>query len=198
MTKRLRNSFILYCVFFAVIIAWYSLSQFFKGVGLNYVALITILCINLTLLLTDNHVKARTIDLLIASAVFTTLEFVIYLVFEFRIANINNSTAFLGIQNAFSFIAILMLAYTMLRFILEIKNIKLGFIEVLLGNRVKKVKATKGLENKPAENLNREKDIRRPYSFEQEFSKTENTTEQNSTEDSTETTITEQNSTEEE
>ncbi|MBE5741112.1 MAG: hypothetical protein E7351_01075 [Clostridiales bacterium] len=156
MNKNLKLSYILFLSFFAIIIAWNTLASFFRGVGVNYVALLAITLTLLILILTDSELFDRTKDLFITVVVFTALEFFIYMIFEFGIGDYKTWEVFVGFQIAFSVFAILFLGYTIFRLIMEIKDKKIRFVEFLLGSdkityKEKKAKElTNGsLEEKP-------------------------------------------------
>lgn len=149
MTKNLKYSFILFAVFFGIVIAWNTLASFFNGVGINFVALLVVLSLIVMLFITDSFVAKRTRELLIACCVFAALEFLIYFIFEFGIGSLKTFKVFTVFQNIFSFVGILMAGYLAFRFICEIKGVKFGFVEMLLGNekRVPKQKKAKELSN---------------------------------------------------
>lgn len=152
MQKNLKTAFILFIVMSAVIIAFSTVSTFFGGTGIGFAGLITLLAVIVVLGITDSLVGKRIKDLLILASVFTILEFIIYFFVDY-VSNWNINIAMFGIQNVVSFLGIFFLAYIIFRFICEIKNVKLGFIECLLGNGEKKPKqpkqkkAKKELEN---------------------------------------------------
>lgn len=149
MTKNLKLSFVLYMIFYSVILAWATLTSFFGGVGINFVALIVVLALLLTIKLTDEFVSKRTKEMFWASVVFAGLEFLIYLVFEFTIARGNAVKVFWIFQRIFTAFSILAFAYIVFRFITELKGVKIGFIETMLGNRnvSRKKKSNKELSN---------------------------------------------------
>lgn len=149
MTKNLKLAFILFSVFFGIIMAWNTLANFFSGVGLNYVAILVILALILMLILTDKFVASRTKELFISVIVFAVLEFLIYFIFEFGIGSFKVWEVFHNFQKVFSFLALLVFAYIAFRVICEVKGVKFGFIEVMLGNekRAPKQKKAKELSN---------------------------------------------------
>ena len=75
MSKNLKIAYILSLVLASIIIAWGTLSNYFTGVGVCFVAVLGILIALIILLLTDNFVKSRIKDLFIISSVFVFLEF---------------------------------------------------------------------------------------------------------------------------
>ena len=149
MSKNLKYAFILFSVFFGIVIAWNTLASFFNGVGVNFVALLVVLALIVMLFITDSFVAKRTRELLIACCTFAVLELFIYLIFEFGIGSIKTFHVFSIFQNVFSFVGILMGAYLAFRIICEVKGVKFGLIEILLGNekRVRKEKKAKELSN---------------------------------------------------
>lgn len=158
MSKNLRNSYILYLVFASVIIAWQTIFAYFGGVGVAFAGILVLFSANLTYKIIDKYVSNRTKDLFILNAIFAGFELLIYFFIEFRIGTIGAMQVFYIIQNVISFLAILLLAYTMLRFLTDIKNVKIGFVECLLGNSKGKKKTKKAkeisngsLEEKPNE-----------------------------------------------
>ena len=152
MNKYLRTSFILYFVFAVIMVAWRTIGNFFNGVGIAFVGLIALLGAIIALANSCKHTASRTRELLITCSVFTILEFFEYFVFEFQIGTFEFMNVMLGIQNVISFVAIFLFAYMVLRFVAEFRNVKLSFIEALLGNREKKTKEVSNgsLKDKPA------------------------------------------------
>ena len=149
MTKNLKLSFVLYMVFYSVIIAWATLFNFFHGVGVNFVALIITLGVILSIKLTDEHTSNRTKEMFWASVAFAGLEFLLYFFIEFGIARGRFFLVLDVFQHIFTSFALLVLAYIIFRYITEIKNVKIGFVEIILGNEkpIKKVKTNKELSN---------------------------------------------------
>ncbi len=148
MTKNLKVSYILYLVYFAIIIAFSTIAHFFNGVGIGFIGLVGILTTMLIMIFTDKNIMTRTRELFITICAFTALEFIVYFILEFNIGNMKTIEVFSGFQYAYSFIAILFFAYTVFRYICEMKNIKFGFIEMLLGNgKPNKQKKAKELSN---------------------------------------------------
>lgn len=146
MTKNLKLTFILYAVFFAIIMAWNTLSQFFFGAGLNFVALLVILAVILIMYLTDKFVASRTRDLFYSIIAFAVLEFLVYFVFEFGIGSYKTWEGFANFQNILTFFAILFFAYLVFKVICEIKGLRFGIIEFILGNSKKSPKQKKAKE----------------------------------------------------
>ena len=136
-------------VFTAIIVSFRTLLNFFGGVGLSFVALFTILTILLYLLLTDEYVKNRIKDMFIVVCVFVFFEFMIYIVFEFGVSNVSVIRAFLIMQNVLTALGLIFLCYVFMRMFLDLKGVKLSFIEIMLGNekRNKTPKKAKELTN---------------------------------------------------
>lgn len=150
MTKNLKLSFVLLTIFSAIIMAWRTLTNFFGGVGLNYVALLGIVVALLLLMMNDEVVKNRIKDMFIIACGFAIVEFIIYFVFEFHVGSAGVNRAFWIIQNIFTFFGILFFAYIMFRLFAELKGLKVGFIEAMLGSNktnTNKPKKAKELEN---------------------------------------------------
>lgn len=149
MTKNLKTSYILYLVFASVIIAWQTIFSYFGGVGIGFVAVLLLFSAILTLKILDQHTSNRTKDLFILGIVFSSLELLIYFFIEFKVGSWDALNVFYVIQNVISFLAIFLLVYTMFRFLTEIKNVKISFVECLLGNSKgkKKARKTKELSN---------------------------------------------------
>ncbi|MBR2969982.1 MAG: hypothetical protein IKC49_02895 [Clostridia bacterium] len=148
MTKNLKLSFILYLSYFAVVIAFSTIANFFNGVGIGFIGLVGILTTMLIMVFTDKYIMNRTKELFITICAFTALEFLVYFILEFNIGNLKTWKVFSVFQHIFSFFAIIFFAYTVFRFICEMKNIKIGFIEILLGNgKANKIKKAKELSN---------------------------------------------------
>ena len=149
MTKNLKLSYILYFVFAAVLVAWNTLHNFFAGVAINFVGITGLLFVLLILIFIDKDLFKRTKDLFIISCVFTVLEFFVYFIFEFNVGNLAIYENTIGYQSVLSMLGFIFFIYTAFRFILELKNIKLKFIEVMLGNDkfTAKPKKTKEVSN---------------------------------------------------
>ncbi|MBQ9795703.1 MAG: hypothetical protein IJW36_01900 [Clostridia bacterium] len=153
MTKNLKISFILFFVFSAIIVAWQTLFSFFGGVAINFVSIVGLTFVVLLLILKDTELFKRIKDVFIIACVICLLELIIYFAFEFGWKdNFNALKGFIVLQNIISFIGMLFFAYLAFRFICEAKNKKIKFIEIMLGNekrsiKAKKVKATKEISN---------------------------------------------------
>ena len=154
MTKNLKLSYILLFVFSAVLIAFKTLSCFFGGVAINFVALVGLIFLLLLISLKDKELMKRIRDLFIIACGFALLELVIYFACEFGYGEFIEG--FSVYQNVISFFGILFFAYISFRFSMEHLGKKIKFIEVLLGNEKfssKKKKAKEisngSLEDKP-------------------------------------------------
>ena len=154
MTKNLKISYILTLLFSAVVIAWNTFFNFFHGVGINFIVLVSVVAVLLFMLLTDKFVASRIRDIFIISAVFLSLEFIMYFVLELGIVSVysNAFNGFAVYQAILSCFGIVFFIYTMFRFLIDLKEIKLSFIETMLGNnkgerKEKKEKQAKELSN---------------------------------------------------
>ena len=146
MNKNLKLTFILSLILFAIVIAWNTFVAYFSGAGINFIAVLGLFVVILALYLTDNYVRSRTKELFIVSAVFTGLEFIVYLVTEFRIGGYEGLYAFSIVQSVYAMFAIVFFAYTIFRLFAELKGVKFGFIETILGNNKAERKAKKAKE----------------------------------------------------
>jgi hypothetical protein len=155
MTKQLKLLYILSFSFLGVILAWNTLLSFFGGVGINYVAIAALLFV--VLLLTFKHkLWKRAKDVICCLGMLFVLETVSYFVVSFAWDSSDVLKGFITYQNIISIISFLLAAYFVFRFICEITNTKIHFVEVMLGNekrslRVKKEKEVSNgsLEAKP-------------------------------------------------
>lgn len=145
MTKNLKLSFILLAVFSAIVIAFRTLAVFFKGFGINIVALLAIIAVLLIIILSDNHVKNRIKEMFIAACVIAGIELLMFFPFEFG-ATIGFTKFILVIQDILIVLNVLFLAYIVFRCICEIKGVKIGFVEAMLGNVSKERKKKKAKE----------------------------------------------------
>ena len=135
MTKNLKTCFLLSFILSVVIVAWHTLTRFFGGAGLNYVAIITSIAVMLSIILFDKHTFSRFGDIFFICCIFAILETIIYFPYEFGgCFNPKVASVFFNMQNVFTFFGILFLAYIAFRFIIESKNIRITFVEVLLKN----------------------------------------------------------------
>lgn len=147
MFKDLKLSYILFFVFSSILVAWRTLSQFFHGVAINFIALLALAFVILLICHKDRKVFNRIKDLLLVAGVFCTLELVIYFSNEFGYGEFIKG--FIVYQNIISFLGMLFMAYIGFRFALDLFNKKLKFIEVMLGNEkiTRKPKKAKELSN---------------------------------------------------
>ena len=147
MNKNLKLSFILFILAAAIIVAWRTLQKFFSGVGLNFVAQLIIVALLIGLAINNKYIYNRIKDLFFTLCFLTLLELIVYFAFEFAIKTVD--IGFLVYQNILSVLGILFLCYTMFRFITESKEVKIGFIEFILGNGkpAKQPKKAKELTN---------------------------------------------------
>lgn len=134
MNKNLKLSFILFIVASVIVIAWRTLHSFFGGVGLNFVALLIILAVLIGLIVSDKFVYNRIKEMFYFLCGLTALELLVYFAFEFAIKSSMHFAGFLVFQNILSVLGIIFLCYTMFRFITEYKEVKIGFVEFILGN----------------------------------------------------------------
>ena len=144
MSKNLKLSYILFFVFSGILIAFKTLSSFFCGVAINFVALLGIVFVVALLAFQNKDLMKRIKDLFIVACVFCLLELVIYFACEFGYGE--RLEGFSIYQNILSFLGILFLVYTCFRFITEQLNKKIKFIEIMLGNEKRSVKAKKAKE----------------------------------------------------
>lgn len=152
MSKNLKWSYLLCFILSVVVIAWRTLSNFFGGVGINYITLLVIVAMLVSIVVFDKETFNRTKDLFIAACVFTGLETIIYFPFEFGgCVNYDVAKVFFIFQNVYACLGLLFLGWLAFRFITEVKNVKVGFVEAMLGNsnqaKGKKVKKAKELSN---------------------------------------------------
>ena len=149
MTKNLKLTYIFMFIFSAILIAWQTLSNFFGGVAINFIALLGFVFAILFMHFSDKTLMKRIKDLFIIACSFCVLELVIYLACEFGYGE--NIKGFIVYQNILSFLGILFLAYVCFRFTAEYLNKRFTFIEILLGNEKiqhkKKEKKAKELTN---------------------------------------------------
>lgn len=147
MSKELKLSFILFFALSCVVIAWKTLSNFFGGVAINFIGIVGLLFGVVLLCIKNKEIVKRIRDLFVVSLLLIVLEMIVYFACEFGYGEL--LFGFFVYQNVISFIAILFLAYLMFRFILEIQNKQLKWIEFLLGNvkLTSKVRKAKELSN---------------------------------------------------
>ena len=158
MTKNLKISFLLSFILSVVVIAWHTLTNFFGGVGINYVATLVVVAMLLSIILFDKHTYSRFKDIFFVCCAFALLETIVYFPYEFGgCRNLKVASVFFNFQNVYAFLGIFFLAYIGFRFVTESKNIRISFVEILLGNKVNKEKKEKkskelangSLEEKP-------------------------------------------------
>lgn len=161
MSKNLKISYILTFVLFALCLAWNTLLNFFNGVGVTFVAMFALVLAMMIIIIVDPATRKRFMDIFVLGAVLLVLEIVIFFALEFGGANIqyliaeaaygtsNIYTAMHVYQNVIACFAFVFLGYTIFRLICEIKNVRIGFVEVILGNQKiqKKERTAKELEN---------------------------------------------------
>lgn len=161
MSKNLKISYILTFVLFALCLAWNTLLNFFSGVGITFVAMFALVLAMMIIVIVDPSTRKRFMDIFVLGAVILALEIVIFFALEFGGANIqyliasasygerNIYTAMHVYQNVIACFGFVFLAYTIFRLICEIKNVRIGFVEVILGNQKpqKKERTSKELSN---------------------------------------------------
>ena len=134
MKKELKLSFILFFVFAAILLAFKTLTTFFGGVAINYVALLGITLAILLIGLKDKSTLKRIKDLFIVACVFCGLELIIYLACEF--GDGETLSGFSIYQNIISALGIFYFIYISIRFAHEFTNTKIKFIEIMLGEEL--------------------------------------------------------------
>lgn len=149
MSKDLKLSYILFFIFTAVLIAWRTLMSFFSGVGINFVALVGLAFAILLLCFNNKKLFSRIRDLFFIACGFCVLEIIIYFAFEFGTNTFNKLEGFLVLQNIITVLGMLFFIYLSFRFVTEMKNIRIKFIEIILGNekRTTKIKKAKEISN---------------------------------------------------
>lgn len=149
MSKNLKLSFVLVFVACAISLAWNTLLNFFSGVGINFVAYFAITALLMIVVLTDKETKKRMMDLFVITIAFLVLESVIYFALEFGIPTYDLYKGMHIYQNVIAALAFLFLAYAIFRLVCEINGTKVGFVEVMLGNKKvqKKERQPKELSN---------------------------------------------------
>lgn len=145
--KNLKLTYILLTVFSCITIAFKTLTSFFGGVGLNFVAMLAIAFVIMLIALKDKQIAKNCWDLYALSGILLILEFVMYFACEY--GNGLFIKGFWIYQNVVAFIGLIILAYICFRFTLEFLNKKIRIIEIMLGNqkRVKKEKKAKEVSN---------------------------------------------------
>ena len=187
MSKNLKLSYIFMFIFSAILIAWQTLSTFFGGVAINFVALLGLVFAITLMQFSDKELMKRIRDLFIVACAFCVLELIIYFACEFGYGEVIKG--FIVYQNILSMLGILFLAYVCFRFTAEYLNKRFTFVEVLLGNQKlktkKKEKKAKELTNgslldKPNNQLSNEINLETVKNNEnQNNSNNENPTEEN-------------------
>ena len=149
MSKNLKTTYILLFVFTAIILAWNTLTSFFKGVAINYIAIVGLAFTILLIMLKDNSVWKRIKDLYITSLVFCVLELIVYFALEFGWCSLNAIEGFLVYQSVITIIGMVFCIYLSIRFAFELNGKKIGFVEAMLGNKTNtpKVKKAKEISN---------------------------------------------------
>ena len=147
MSKNLKLSYILYFVFASILVAWNTLSNFFGGMALNFVAIVGIVFTVMIFSFADREMFKSIKDIFIISCVFCVLEIVMYFACEFGYGE--TLKGFIVYQNIISFFGLMFLAYVGFRFATTMSNKKIKFIEVMLGNekRTPKAKNAKEISN---------------------------------------------------
>ena len=121
MDKNLKIIYILFLIFSGILVAFNTLTTFFGGVGINFVALITIV-FTTTMLASKKHCVKKFLDLIIIACLFCLFESVIYFAFElFSFKHVNLRTY----QNIVSIVGLLFFIYSSLRFFLDYTNKKI-------------------------------------------------------------------------
>ena len=149
MSKNLKISYILFFVFSAILLAWNTLMSFFCGVAINFVALVGLMFVIILLSTNEKSLFSRIKDLFFIACGFCALELIVYFAFEYGTTDFDTLKGFLIFQNVISFLGLLFFVYISFRFTTEIKNKRIKFIEIMLGNekRAPKVKKAKEITN---------------------------------------------------
>lgn len=147
MIKNLKLTYILLAVFAAITMAFKTLTSFFGGVGLNFVAMLAIAFVIMLIALKDRQIVKNCWDMYVLSGVLLFMELIMYFACEY--GNGLFIKGFWIYQNIIAFLGLLVLGYICFRFTMEFLNKKLRIIEIMLGNekRVKKEKKAKEVSN---------------------------------------------------
>ena len=160
MSKNLKLSYILTFVLFVISFAWQTLTNFFNGVGINFVAMLAITLTLMAIVIVDKPTRKRMIDLFVICALFVVMESIIYFALEFGSPTLDLYEGMHVYQNVIASLGFLFLAYTIFRLICEVNGTKIGFIEAMLGNKVsQKPRQPKELTNGSLENKPKNADL---------------------------------------
>lgn len=149
MSKNLKTTYVLFFAFTAIVLAWNTLTNFFGGVAINFIALIGLVFAVLLIMIKDKSVWGRVKELFITTCVFCILELIMYFALEFGWCDFDAIEGFLVYQSVISILGMVFFIYLAIRFAFEINNKKVGFIEFILGNKqsTPKVKKAKEITN---------------------------------------------------
>lgn len=161
MNKNLKLSFILLACIAGIVIAFRNLIGLLSGAAISFIAMLVLIVLLLSINLSNNNCFNRTKDMFYIACGLTTLESIMFFAIDFNIGTFNSINGFLVYQNILAVLGLLFLAYIAFRLILEMKEIKLGFIEFILGNKKhnKKEKKAKELSNGTLEDKPNNKEI---------------------------------------
>ncbi len=147
MIRNLKLTYILLTVFTSITLAFKTLTGFFGGVGINFIALVGLGFVVMLIALKDRQVAKNCWDIYVLNGILLFLELIMFIACEFGDGLFTEG--FWKFQNVISVLGLFVLAYTLFRFTMEFLNKKLRLIEIMLGNEkpVKKEKKTKEVSN---------------------------------------------------
>ena len=146
MDKNVKLFYLLTFVMTVVVVAWNTLTNFFGGTGINFVAMLVMLAILISMVVSNKELLKKVKDLFIVDCALTALETIVFIPNEFGgCKNYNVAVVFFNFQNVFTFLGLIFLCWLLFRFLTDYKNVKIHFVEVMLGNekRTKKPKKEK-------------------------------------------------------
>ena len=165
MDKNLKLSYICLTVLTSAMVAWLTLTNYFGGAGVTFVAIAISFIVLSVLYICEVSVRARIKYSYFIALFLVAVETILFFALEFGVDNEVAFKILIAIQKVVIILAVMFLVYVVIRFVCDAKGYKIGFIEQTLGGGkpAKKEKRAKELTNGTLEdkpnNLNREAEV---------------------------------------
>lgn len=148
MEKNLKLTFILSMCLLGISLAFRSFCLFF-GVGISFVFMLGLFSVISYVFFKDKSIRKRVLDIYIITAIFISLEFVMFFIGEILV-DIFLDKGVLVYQSVVTVLALFAFAYVVVRWVLERNGKKLEFVETIFNS--KKEKKVKPKTNKELSN----------------------------------------------
>ena len=147
--NNLHKAYIYILAIFAIGVSIANIIAFFNGVGFALVGASTLLILTVLHIVKNERIKKRFGDIFVLLMFEFLMISILFVVYDFGIDGI--SSGFLHImRNICAIYSLLSVCYVLFRYVGEVKGVKYGFVEYMLGNYTSQPKQPKEKKIKPS------------------------------------------------